>query len=193
MTYRDVLTEDYLRAILRRGNLTEEWCRIVGMAIDSTRPPLRLTSKEHDAVLAGLRLLQDAIKDGRAGASMGINAVYTNCGKHDGLSRDGIDELCERINCDPEDASEGEGTLNLAVRTAIASGFTQVHTAAGWVDLTYWPLRDSTRVAALEHTDTGHAQLVGPWRPLSTAEEILLKDRGDDPHEHRSRDVWALR
>lgn len=55
-----------------------------------------LTPPERDAMLAGLRLLQNEIMDGDI--NEGIEMIYTNCGAHGGLSIDKIDELNERIN-----------------------------------------------------------------------------------------------
>jgi hypothetical protein len=55
-----------------------------------------LTHPERDAMLAGLRLLQNQIMDGDI--TEGIDMIYTNCDAHGGLSVQGIDALSERIN-----------------------------------------------------------------------------------------------
>ena len=57
---------------------------------------MKLQGEEIDAVLAGLRLLQQDLM--RGGLSVDIELVYTNTGAHAGLGVEEIDELCERIN-----------------------------------------------------------------------------------------------
>lgn len=55
-----------------------------------------LHSRERDAVLAGLRLLQEKIADGADISN--IADIYTDHGKHEGLSEFWIENLCQRIN-----------------------------------------------------------------------------------------------
>ena len=52
-----------------------------------------------DAVLAGLRLLQDALEAGRVLPNDGgIGDILTNAGAHGGITIDEIDALCEELN-----------------------------------------------------------------------------------------------
>ena len=55
-----------------------------------------LSPCERDAVLAGLRLLQNELMNGAIDAD--IDLIYTNCGEHGGLPVSEIDELAERLN-----------------------------------------------------------------------------------------------
>lgn len=57
----------------------------------------KLGSEEHNAVLAGLRLLQLFV-DGRISAP-GIEDILTNCDTEEALGSEAIDELCETVNC----------------------------------------------------------------------------------------------
>jgi len=59
--------------------------------------PRAMTSEcNRDAVLAGLRLLQEALQSGVVRPHEGwIGNILTNGGQHDGLDAAGIDELCE--------------------------------------------------------------------------------------------------
>jgi hypothetical protein len=54
-----------------------------------------IDDRERDAILAGLRMVQQAI-EGNAPAM--DEDVFTNGGDHEGLDPDEIDELCERLN-----------------------------------------------------------------------------------------------
>ena len=75
-----------------------------------------------------------------------------------------------------------------AIADAKADGYTHVRTAAGWVPLTHWPaINQSGR--ALEY-DPERGCLYGPWRDLSSLEEIACEDLGWDMH--KSRDRWDL-
>src|SRR3546814_19514497 len=58
----------------------------------------KLESAEHNAVLAGLRLLQLFV-EGRISAP-GIDDVLTNGDTEESLSVEAIDDLCETVNCD---------------------------------------------------------------------------------------------
>jgi hypothetical protein len=55
-----------------------------------------LTPPERDAILAGLRLLQNEVMDGNVDTD--IDLIYTNCGEHSGLPVPEIDVLAEKIN-----------------------------------------------------------------------------------------------
>ena len=55
-----------------------------------------VTAQERDAVLAGLRLLQIAVRTGNF-APM-VREIYTNDGAHTGIDASAIDALCERTN-----------------------------------------------------------------------------------------------
>ena len=55
-----------------------------------------MTAIERDAILAGLRLLQEHLYLGVL--SDPLRAIYNNVGTHDGLSLDQIDDLCMRLN-----------------------------------------------------------------------------------------------
>lgn len=58
--------------------------------------PSELSPVERDAVLAGLRLLQNELMDGDIDTD--IDMIYTNCSEHGGLPVSEIDELAERLN-----------------------------------------------------------------------------------------------
>lgn len=53
-----------------------------------------VSETERDAILAGLRLLQLA----RADIPPQILDIATNCGLHELLESEEIDDLCERLN-----------------------------------------------------------------------------------------------
>lgn len=55
---------------------------------------IKINDKERDAILAGLRLLQENSEN----LPPMIGDIYTNCGEHSGLSFGEIDHLCEKIN-----------------------------------------------------------------------------------------------
>lgn len=55
-----------------------------------------VTPRERDAMLAGLRLLQIAVRSGEF-APM-VREIFTNDGAHAGLDLREIDALCERTN-----------------------------------------------------------------------------------------------
>lgn len=55
-----------------------------------------LSGPERDAVLAGLRLLQQNLMDGDLDDEIGV--LYTNCNEHMGMNLVDIDSLCERVN-----------------------------------------------------------------------------------------------
>lgn len=55
-----------------------------------------VTARERDAVLAGLRLLQIAVRTG--GFPPMVQQIYTNDGAHTGLDANAIDTLCARTN-----------------------------------------------------------------------------------------------
>jgi hypothetical protein len=55
-----------------------------------------LTNEQTDAVLAGLRLLEQVVDSGDLDA--GIYDILTNSGQNIGLDSMSIDELCEAIN-----------------------------------------------------------------------------------------------
>ena len=58
--------------------------------------PSKMSGPERDAVLAGLRLLQQELCSGNL--SIDTKDIYTNCNEHMGLDLKDIDDLCERIN-----------------------------------------------------------------------------------------------
>lgn len=52
-----------------------------------------------DAVLAGLRLLQEALEAGRVQPNDGgIGDILTNGGEHAGVTAEEIDALCDELN-----------------------------------------------------------------------------------------------
>jgi hypothetical protein len=57
---------------------------------------LGITVIERDAVLAGLRLLQEALE--RDDLSPLVRDIYTNGEDHDGLTIDQINTLCEDLD-----------------------------------------------------------------------------------------------
>ncbi len=69
--------------------------------------------KQRGAVLAGLRLLQEALNQGRVIPNVGhIGNILTNCGLHEGMTANEIDGLCEAINqADETDQSESATAL----------------------------------------------------------------------------------
>lgn len=58
---------------------------------------IKLNSMERDAILAGLRLLQTNLALPSSFLPTPIGDIWRN-GRVSGLSREGIDRLCERIN-----------------------------------------------------------------------------------------------
>jgi hypothetical protein len=66
----------------------------------------KLESPEHNAILAGLRLLQLFV-DGRISAA-GIDDILTNGDTEEALGVEEIDELCETVNCDGLSIGEAE-------------------------------------------------------------------------------------
>ena len=56
-----------------------------------------LTKPEFNAILTGLRLLQDKLL---AGLPEKFEVILTDCGEDDAIDVDGIDELCAAINFD---------------------------------------------------------------------------------------------
>lgn len=65
-------------------------------ACDPDIPVHRFTPQERDAILAGLSLLTDALRNGELNTE--INDIYTNSDRHEGLGIKDIDHLCTRIN-----------------------------------------------------------------------------------------------
>lgn len=55
-----------------------------------------LTPPEIDAILAGLRLLQNELMSGDIDPD--IDLIYTNCNAHGGLPVPWIDALAEKVN-----------------------------------------------------------------------------------------------
>ena len=55
---------------------------------------MKLNAPELNAILAGLRLLQS-----RRALPVDVADIASNGGECDPLSDDGIDDLCQRINC----------------------------------------------------------------------------------------------
>lgn len=53
--------------------------------------------RERDAMLAGLRMLQQAVEDGQP-LPADITMIYTNEGRNEGLSPFWLENLCQRIN-----------------------------------------------------------------------------------------------
>src|SRR3546814_2955275 len=84
----------------------------------------KLESAEHNAVLAGLRLLQLFV-EGRISAP-GIDDVLTNGDTEESLSVEAIDDLCETVNCDglcigePERSEEHTSELQSLMRISYA-------------------------------------------------------------------------
>jgi len=70
--------------LLQAGEIIEEFVSI------------GVTAQERDAVLAGLRLLQVAVRTGDFPPM--VREIYTNDGAHTGLDVNATDALCERIN-----------------------------------------------------------------------------------------------
>ena len=58
-----------------------------------------LSDEECAAVLAGLRLLQQAIWNRHVNDNLqGVEDIYTDDGRFEGLNSDAIDALCDKIN-----------------------------------------------------------------------------------------------
>lgn len=61
---------------------------------------MQFNEKQIDAILAGLRLLGDALDHNKVAPDDGsIGDILTNGGNHEGLTSDEIDTLCREINC----------------------------------------------------------------------------------------------
>lgn len=58
---------------------------------------INFTSKERDAILTGLRLLERELSFDD-GLDPEFDEIFTNCGEHEGLDYEQFDSLCERIN-----------------------------------------------------------------------------------------------
>lgn len=65
---------------------------------------MKFTDKQIDAILAGLRLLSEALDHNKVAPDDGsIGDILTNGGNHEGLSSEEIDTLCREINCGTQD------------------------------------------------------------------------------------------
>ena len=59
---------------------------------------MKLNKKETDAILAGLRLLQNALELGSVQPNDGdVGDILTDSGEHDGLNEEDIDYLIEKL------------------------------------------------------------------------------------------------
>jgi len=77
-----------------------------------------------------------------------------------------------------------------AIEQAKAAGYGKVGTAAGLVEFDRWTV--DTDNLEFEKID-GDAALVGPWRDLSTFEEIIRENNPEQfGHCELARDRWPL-
>lgn len=96
----------YVSELSTPGAITPELCGSEELRLQEDAPavptavllelPL-VTQEERDALLAGLRLLQSELSHELDGDPLMLD-IYSNGGRHAGLSADGVDRLCEKLN-----------------------------------------------------------------------------------------------
>lgn len=74
--------------------------------IEITCHVLVFTEAERDTILAALRFWQGHNQCKVHNRSTELHDIATNSGRHESLTEDELDALCERINCGDEDELE---------------------------------------------------------------------------------------
>lgn len=100
-----------------------------------------------------------------------------------------------------------------AITQALAQGMTEVKTAAGWFPIDVWAKRESETcywseyIANLTFDPSPHmpanrerdpekdgtGRFLGPWRPLSTLEQMHAEAHPELQQPHEARDSWPVR